>query len=83
MNMMNIGNRSLCSEVTDKSIVAYFYSLSNSSNDIVISVNKCYQLFLYIYVLCLTVNFYRAMLSIRGTSRGPVSVRLSQAGVLL
>jgi len=31
MNMMNIGNRSLCSEVTDKSIVAYFYSLSNSN----------------------------------------------------
>ena len=31
--------------------------------------------------LCL--NNYRAMLCIRGTSHGPVSVRLSQVGVLL
>ena len=28
-------------------------------------------------------NFYRTVLCIRGTSHGPVSVRLSQAGVLL
>ena len=28
-------------------------------------------------------DFYRAMLCIRGTSNGPVSVCLSQAGVLL
>ena len=28
-------------------------------------------------------NFYRAMLSICGTSHGPVSVRPSQVGVLL
>jgi len=27
--------------------------------------------------------YYRAMLCIRGTSHGPVSVRLSQVGVLL
>ena len=30
-----------------------------------------------------SVDFYRAMLCIRGTSHGPVSVRLSQVGVLL
>ena len=29
------------------------------------------------------IRFYRAMLCIRGTSHGPVSVRLSQVGVLL
>jgi len=29
------------------------------------------------------IHFYRAMLCIRGTSHGPVSVCLSQAGVLL
>jgi len=28
------------------------------------------------------IRFYRAMLCIRGTSHGPVSVRLSQVGVL-
>ena len=29
------------------------------------------------------IGFYRAMLCIRGTSHGPVSVRLSQVGALL
>jgi len=29
------------------------------------------------------IHFYRAMLCIRGTSHGPVSVCLSQAGILL
>jgi len=32
---------------------------------------------------CSLFDFYRAMLCIRGTSRRPVSVRLSQVGVLL
>ena len=29
------------------------------------------------------IGFYRAMLCIRGTSHGPVSIRLSQVGVIL
>ena len=34
-------------------------------------------------ILDCVVGFYRAMLCIRGTSHGPVSVRPSQVGVLL
>ena len=38
---------------------------------------NCIDIFLLMF------DFYRAMLCIRGTSHGPVSVRPSQAGVLL
>ena len=33
--------------------------------------------------VCMSQYFYRTMLCIRGTSHGPVSVCLSQVGVLL
>jgi len=41
------------------------------------------NLSIFYYVTHNTIHFYRAMLGIRGTSHGPVSVCPSQVGVLL
>ena len=42
----------------------------------------CLPIHLSLFLISFS-TFYRAMLCIRGTSHGPVSVRLSQVGVLL
>ena len=66
-------------------LLLVYHSISNGSKSTCvfdISPNKCGN-----DCGSFAINFYRAMLCIRGTSHGPVSVRLSvcpsQVGVLL